>query len=108
MRNAAAGGASRLHRLDLAPVHGAFAIVVDERLQGSSERHLDQAGVFYFSDQRKDFGAGTLRAAGFTEPCRTAHHDRSDVVPGLNIVDVGGLAPEPLLSRERRTRTWSS
>ena len=34
----------------------------------------------------------------------TAHHDGRDVVPGLDVIDVGGLAPETFLRGERRTR----
>ena len=30
-------------------------------------------------------------------------HDGRDVVPGLDVIDVGGLAPEALLRGERRT-----
>src|SRR5208282_2422861 len=64
--------------------------------------HLHQAGAAHFSDQRKYLRAGTLRTAGFREPGGTQGHDGGDVVPGLHIVNVGGLAPEPLVRREWR------
>ena len=38
------------------------------------------------------------------EPRRALGDDGRDVVPGLDVVDVGGLAPQALLRRERRAR----
>ena len=73
-------------------------------LQRSAERHFHQASAADFSDQRKNLCAGTLRAAGFREPGGTVRYDGRDVVPGLDIINVGWFALEPLLRRERRTR----
>ena len=60
------------------------------------------------ADQREDLGAGALGAAGFGEPRRALGDDGRDVVPGLDVVDVGGLAPKPLLRGKRRTRTGAA
>ena len=45
-----------------------------------------------------------VRAARLGEPGRALRHDRGDVVPGLDVVDVGRLAPQALLGREGRAR----
>ena len=103
-RDAAARGTAGLHGLDLAAVRGAAADVVDELGQRRAEGHLDEAGVLDLAHEREDLGAGALGAAGLAEPGRAAGHDGRDVVPGLDVVDVGGLAVEALLGRERRTR----
>ena len=108
LRDAAAGGAAGLHGLDVLAVAAAFADVVDEGLERRAQRHLHQAGVVDLADQREDLGAGALGAAGLGEPGRALGHDGRDVVPGLDVVDVGGLAPQALLRRERRTRPGPS
>src|SRR5271157_3460207 len=96
-RDAAAGGAAGLHGLHAASGHGALADVVNKALQRSAQRHLHQAGVLNLAYQRKDLGPRTLLAAGFCEPCWSASDDRGDVIPGLDVVDVGRLAVQALL-----------
>ena len=91
--DAAAGGPAGLHGLDAAPGDRAFADVVDEALERRAQRHLDEAGVLHLAHQREDFGSGALGAAGFSKPSRAAGDDGRDVVPGFNVVDVGGPAP---------------
>ena len=45
VRDAAAGRAAGLHRLDVVAVHAAAADIIDELAERGAERHLDQAGV---------------------------------------------------------------
>src|SRR5206468_2472038 len=52
--------------------------------------------------------ARTLRAAGFGEPGGPAGHNGRDVVPGFDVVDVGGLSPQSFLRGERRSWPRSS
>ena len=101
-RNAAARGPAGLHGLDAPAVHRALAHVVDEVLQRRAQRHLHQAGVLDLAHQRKHFGSGAFHAAGLGKPRRTAADDGRDVVPGLDVVDVGRLAVQTLLRREGR------
>src|ERR1035437_7574374 len=94
-----------LHGFYAAAGHGSFSDVVDEALQRSSQRHLHQAGVLNLAHQRKDLGPGTLLAAGLGKPSRAARDDGGDIAPGLNVVDVGRLAIQALLSGVRRKST---
>ena len=107
-RDAAAGGTAGLHRLDLAAVGGAAADVVDELGQGRAQGHLHEAGVLDLAHEREDLGAGALGRAGVAEPGWSAGHDGRHVVPGLDVVDVGGLAVEAALGGERRPRPGSA
>ena len=88
----------------MAAANCAFADVVDEALEGRAEGHFDEAGVLDFADEREDLGAGTFGAAGLRKPGGSAADDGRDVAPGLDVVDVGGLAPEAFLRGERRPR----
>ena len=90
--------------LIVAAVRAALADVVDELRERRAERHLDEARAVHLADQREDLGARALGAAGLGEPGRALGDDRRDVVPGLDVVDVGRLAVEALLRRERRAR----
>ena len=103
-RDAAAGGAARLHGLDVAAVRAALADVVDEARQWRAQGHLHEARGLHLADQREDLGAGRLGAADLGEPGRAPRDDGGDVVPGLDVVDVGGLAVQALLGREGRAR----
>ena len=100
--DAAARGPAGLDGLDVAAVGAALADVVDELGERRAERHLDEAGAVHLADQREDLGARALGAAGLGEPGRPLRDDGRDVVPGLDVVDVGGLAVEALLGGERR------
>ena len=106
--NAASGGSPSLDRFYLPSCHCPFSNVVDEGFECSAQRHLHQPGVFHLSHKREDFCAGTFRTAGFGEPGWPAGHDGRDVVPGFDVVDVGGLSPQSFLCGERRPRSWSS
>ena len=103
--NAAAGGSAGLHGFHAAAGRGAFADVVDEALERRAQRHFDQAGVLHLAHQREDFGAGALGAAGFGKPGGAARDDGRDVVPGFDVVDVGGPSPQAFLRGIRRART---
>ena len=95
--NASARGTTRLHRLDGASGNRSFTNVIHEGFQRSAQRHLHQSGVAHLPHQGEDFGPRAFRTARFAEPGRAAGDDRRDVVPRLNIVDVGGTPPESLL-----------
>ena len=92
----------------MAAIGAAFADIVDEGFERRAKRHFDQAGVGDLADQREHLGAGALGAAGLGEPGGSFGHDGGDVVPGLDVVDVGGAAPQALLRGKRRTRTGTS
>ena len=62
-RDAAAGGAAGLHRLDRAAVGDAAADVLDDLPQRRPHRHLDQAGVAHLAGQREDLRALALLGA---------------------------------------------
>ena len=102
VRNAAAGRSAGLHRLDvMAERSAAAADVVDEVAERRAERHFDQAGVHHLADQGEDLGSGTGLAADLGEPRRAFGNDRRDVEPGLDVVDVGRMAPQALLGRDK-------
>ena len=58
----------------------------------------------HLAHEGEHLGARALGAAGPGEPGRALGDDGGDVVPGLHVVDVGGLAPEAFLGREGRAR----
>ena len=103
--NAAAGWAAGLHGFYAAAGDSAFANVVDEALERRAQRHLHQAGVLHLAHQREDFCARALGAARFSKPGGAASDDGRDVVPGFNVVDVGGPAPQSFLRGIGRART---
>ena len=98
VRDAAAGGSAGLHRLDAVAVHAAATHIVDELAERGAERHFDQAGVRHLADEGEHLGAGAGVAADPGEPRRALGDDRRDVEPGLDVVDVGRMAPQALLA----------
>ena len=68
--------------------------------RGVPERHFHQAGVMHFADEGKDLGAGASGTARFCEPGRAFGDDGRNVVPGFDVIDVRGLAPESFLRGE--------
>src|SRR5205085_5996812 len=105
LRSASSGRTTGLYRLDLTVIDATFPDVIDERFEGSAERHLHEARIANLANQRKDLGPRTLRASSLAEPCRTLGHDGCDVVPRLDVVNVRRLTPESLLSWKRRSWT---
>ena len=105
VRNAAAGRSAGLHRLDVVAGHAATTRIVDELAERGAERHFNQTGVHHLADEGEDLGSGTGLAADLGEPRRTFGNDGRDIEPGLDIVDVGRMAPQAFLRGIRRTRT---
>ena len=62
-RDAAAGRAAGLHRLDRLPSGDAAADLVDDLAQRDAHRHFDQPGVRDLAGQREDLGALALLGA---------------------------------------------
>src|SRR5262249_28260920 len=106
--DATAGRSSGLHRLNAAAVEPASADVVNERLDGWAHPHFDHAAVVDFAHERKGLGSRALGAAGLGKPCRTLGDDGRDVVPGLDVINVAGLAPQALLRRKWRPRAGTT
>ena len=96
-RQAAAGGAAGLHGLERLAAGDAAADAEDDLAQRHAHRHLDEAGVVDLADEREDLGArGALRPDG-REPVGALEDDVGHVRPGLDVVEVGGPAPEALV-----------
>src|ERR1035438_3786320 len=64
---------------------------------------MELVGVLH-AQGREHLGSRALGAAGFGEPCGAFGDDGRDVVPGLDVIDVGWFAPQPLLRRKWGTR----
>ena len=102
VRDAATGRTTGLHRFDVVAVHAAAADIVDELAERRAERHFHQAGIGDFADQREDLGAGCLcRCRCSVNHAGPLADDGRDVEPGFDVVDVGRVAPESVLRRDR-------
>ena len=108
LRDAAARGAAGLDGLDGAAVDAAFADVVDEGLEGGAEGHLDEAGARTLPTSEKTLVPALLALPVSVNQAGPLLTMGGDVVPGLDVVDIGGLAVQALLGRERRTGTGTS
>ena len=101
-RNAAAGGAARLYRLDIRLACPAAADVTDDLLDDHPHRDLDKACVFHLADQAEDLGAGVVLRTDFYELPGAPVDDDGYIGPGLDVVDRRGLAFDSLLHGEGR------
>ena len=102
-RDAAAGRSAGLHRFDGAVLQPAAAHIVNEARERRSQGHFHQPGIGDLAYQREDLGARAFGAARLGEPGGTFQHDGGDVVPGLDIINIGWLAEQAFVGWKRRT-----
>ncbi|OPZ46054.1 MAG: hypothetical protein BWY94_00921 [Actinobacteria bacterium ADurb.BinA094] len=102
-RHAAAGGAAELDGLELAAVLDAAADVEDDLAQGGAHRHLGEAAVDQFAGEAEGLGAAAVLGAELVVLGGAVGDDPGHVGPGLDVVDVGGAAPEAGDGGEGRT-----
>ena len=103
-RQAAARGPAHLHRLELLARQHPATDIEDDLPQRVAHGHLGQAAPAHLSGQAEHLGAlallgpylGVLPAALGDYP--------GDGRERLDVVDVGGLSPEPRVGGERRSR----
>ncbi len=93
--------AAGLHGLDFPAVLDASADIVDDLAERDAHRHFDLAGVADFPDQGKNLRPLAVGGADLAVPLGAPGDDQGNVRPGLDIVDVGGFAPQPGLGRKR-------
>ena len=103
-RDAAAGGAADLHGLEGFAVGDAAADVEDELAQADAHGHFDQTGVLDLANEREDHGPLAAFGADLAIPVGAPVDDQRHVGPGLDVVDVGRLAPQAALGRIGRAR----
>ena len=89
------GGPAGLHRFDLPAAGHTAADFIDHLAQRGAHRHFDQPGVLHLAGQREDLGAAAVGSADAVEPIGPVDDDSRHVGERLDIVDHGGLAPEP-------------
>ena len=99
-RYAPAGRAAHLRRLEGPASRHAAADLLDDPAKRRAERHLHQAGVVDASDEGEDLCALGLLAPDARKPLGAAIDDVADVGPGLDVVDVRGLAEKAVLRGE--------
>ena len=117
--DAAAGGAARLHRLELASADDAAADLEDDLAERRAHRDFDQTHVVDLTGQREDLGAGVaadgldpvavlvafgLPVADLGVPLGALAQDDRNRGVGFDVVDVGRAAPVAAadVRRERR------
>ena len=94
-RDAAAGRPAHLHGLEGAAVAAAAADLEDHLAQRHADRHLDQAGCWTAPVSAKAFVPPLRCGAQAGEPVRPVEEDAGHAGVGLDVVDVGRVAPEP-------------
>src|SRR5450830_346106 len=100
---AAARRPAELHGLERASGQHAAADVEDDVAQRGAHRHLDQAAVGDLAGEREDLCTTRFADAHGGESLGAVRHDPVDIGERLDVVDVGGSAPEPRDRGERRT-----
>src|SRR5208282_1524685 len=100
----AAGWPAGLDGLEFLALGNAAADAEDDFTQRGAVRDFGEARVADFARQREDLGAFRLLGAERGIPFRAPQNDRLDGGPGLDVVDIGRLAPQTALCGERRTR----
>ena len=93
-RHAAAGRAAELHGLELLAVLDAAADVEDDVAERGAHGHLGEAAVDDLAGEAEGLGALARVVAEGGVGGRPVGDDPGHVGPGLDVVDVGGLAPE--------------
>ena len=78
----------------------------DQLAQGDAHRHFDQAGIVDIADDGEDHRAFALRCTDIGIPVSTLCDDDRHCSPGLDIIDIRGLAPQPLLGWDRAAAAW--
>ena len=101
-RHAAARRPAELHGLELAAVLDAAADVEDDVAERRPHGDLGEAAVDDLAGQREGLGALAGLAADGGVGRRPVGDDPRHAGEGLDVVDVGGLAPEAGDRRERR------
>ena len=104
-RDAAAGGASGLRRLEFLAVRDAATDILDDLPQGGAHRDLHQAGVVDLAHQAEDLGALAALGAHAGKPVGAVEDDAGDIGPGLYVIQDGRDAEQALDCREGRTGT---
>ena len=102
--HAAAGGAAELHGLELLAVLDAAADVEDDVAQRGAHGHLGEAAVDDLAGEAKALVPLHVVVAVGGVGVGAVGDDPGHVGPGLDVVDVGGLAPEAADRGERRPR----
>src|ERR1035437_8536139 len=105
LRDAAAGGAAGLRRLESA-VRNAASYIEEDLSQGSPHGHVDEARVDDLAGQREHLGSLTAGGPDGREPLAAAFDDGGDVGEGLDIINQGGRAPESRLRGIGRALPW--
>ncbi len=78
----------------------AAADVINDLFQGNAHGHLDQPGAVYLAGQGEGLGALAFFGAIAGVPVSALLHNRRDIGPGLNVIDVGRFAPQAGLGGE--------
>ena len=104
-RNATARRASRLHRLDPAPIGNATAHVRHDLAQGRPHGHLNQARVGDVAGEGKHLGALTGFGADPGIPVPPMAQNSGNIRQGFDIIDQGGASPESRLGGVGRSRS---
>ena len=100
--NAAAGGTSRLRRLEFTAGWNAAAQIEQDLAERGSDRHFDQTGPDDSSGQGKHLRARTRARSNRGKPIAAMLHDGGDVREGFNVIDEGRLSPQTPFRRIRR------
>ena len=88
---AAAGGTTGLHGLELAAILDAATDLVDNLTKGDAHRDLDQTHVVDLAGEGEHLGSGRLLGTDGAEPVGALGDDDGDVGQGLDVVHVRGL-----------------
>ncbi len=102
-RDTSARRTARLSSLKGLALGNTAADIVDNLTQGSTHGDFNQTCVVDVTAYGKDLGALALLGTDGCKPFGAFEQNHGNIGVGLNIVEDGGLFPQTLNSRERRT-----
>ncbi len=103
-RDAAAGRAAGLRRLEAPAAGDPAADPVHHVAQRHAHRDFDQTGAAHLARDGEGLGAAALLGAVSGEPVRTFAQNSGQIGEGFDVIDIGGLAEQALDRGKRRAR----